>query len=78
MVYTSDECITMMGDRGIHLKPTNSLFQPNYTKERNSKYTLQKKNVKISAHRRNRTCRQGCNIALTQKLPVTTTWGHSM
>jgi len=30
------------GDSGIHYKPTNSLFQPHYTKQRNSKYTLQK------------------------------------
>jgi len=27
---------------GIHFKPTNSLFQPYYTKERKSKYILQK------------------------------------
>jgi len=31
-----------MGVRGVHLKPTNSLFQSLCTKERNSKYTSQK------------------------------------
>jgi hypothetical protein len=45
----------------------------------NKKITLQKQiNVKISAHRRKRTCSQGYNIAGTQELPVATIWCHTM
>jgi hypothetical protein len=53
MIYGSDEgrwYTAVMGVSGIHYKPTKSLFQPHYTKQRNSKYSLQKSiNVKISA-----------------------------
>jgi len=36
----------VIGVSDIHLKPTNSLFLLHCTKERNSKYTLQKQMLK--------------------------------
>jgi len=40
-VHASDEYTAVVGVSGVHFKPTKSSFQPHYTKERNSKYTLQ-------------------------------------
>jgi hypothetical protein len=35
-VHAADEYTAVMGISGVHFKPTNSLFQPHYAKERNS------------------------------------------
>jgi len=37
-VHAADEYTTVMGVSSIHLKLTNSIFQPHYAKERNSKF----------------------------------------